>query len=42
LPSGAHDFGEAPNTAHEAGDNTNSDLEHPRTMIANAPELPDN
>jgi hypothetical protein len=43
LESGAHDFGDAaPNTAHETDDNINSDVEHPRTMIANTPELPDN
>jgi hypothetical protein len=43
LESGAHDFGDvARNTAHEADDNTNSDVEHPRTMIANMPEPPDN
>jgi hypothetical protein len=32
LESGAHDFGDAaPNTAHEADDNINSNVEHPRT-----------
>jgi len=43
LESGAHDFGDAaPNTAHEADNNTNSKVERPWTLTVNTPELPDN
>jgi hypothetical protein len=42
LESGAHDFGDAaPNTTHEASDNTNSKVERPWTLTMNTPELLD-
>jgi hypothetical protein len=42
LPPAAHDSGDAaPNTTHEADDNTNSKVERPWTLTMNTPELLD-